>query len=167
MKKTKGIFISILIILLVFVSTVAATYSVVINVVSNNGINEIVGVITIRDLMTDSEGKFNDIYYNVKRELSISDDEGKILMDSDSLNRELQVVINSIVEYKVDKKVDSKLSNDEVYNLIVEGVNNDQDISDGLKKRIKEKSQIYINDISDFLYDIDVLVRDFEKRRYH
>lgn len=160
MKKTKGIFISILIILLVFVSTVAATYSVVINVVSNNGINEIVGVITIRDLMTDSEGKFNDTYYNVKRELSISDDEGKILMDSDSLNRELQVVINSIVEYKVDKKMDSKLSNDEVYNLIVEGVNNDQDISDGLKKRIKEKSQIYINDISDFLYDIDVLVRD-------
>lgn len=160
MKKTKGIFISILIILLVFVSTVAATYSVVINVVSNNGINEIVGVITIRDLMTDSEGKFNDTYYNVKRELSISDDEGKILMDSDSLNREFQVVINSIVEYKVDKKVDSKLSNDEVYNLIVEGVNNDQDISDGLKKRIKEKSQIYINDISDFLYDIDVLVRD-------
>lgn len=160
MKKTKGIFISILIILLVFVSTVAATYSVVINVVSNNGINEIVGVITIRDLMTDSEGKFNDTYYNVKRELSISDDEGKILMDSDSLNRELQVVINSIVEYKVDKKVDSKLSNDEVYNLIVEGVTNDQDISDGLKKRIKEKSQIYINDISDFLYDIDVLVRD-------
>ncbi len=160
MKKTKGIFISILIILLVFVSTVAATYSVVINVVSNNGINEIVGVITIRDLMTDSEGKFNDTYYNVKRELSISDDEGKILMDSDSLNRELQVVINSIVEYKVDKKVDSKLSNDEVYNLIVEGVNNDHDISDGLKKRIKEKSQIYINDISDFLYDIDVLVRD-------
>lgn len=160
MKKTKGIFISILIILLVFVSTVAATYSVVINVVSNNGINEIVGVITIRDLMTDSEGKFNDTYYNVKRELSINDDEGKILMDSDSLNRELQVVINSIVEYKVDKKVDSKLSNDEVYNLIVEGVNNDQDISDGLKKRIKEKSQIYINDISDFLYDIDVLVRD-------
>lgn len=160
MKKTKGIFISILIILLVFVSTVAATYSVVINVVSNNGINEIVGVITIRDLMTNSEGKFNDTYYNVKRELSISDDEGKILMDSDSLNRELQVVINSIVEYKVDKKVDSKLSNDEVYNLIVEGVTNDQDISDGLKKRIKEKSQIYINDISDFLYDIDVLVRD-------
>lgn len=160
MKKTKGIFISILIILLVFVSTVAATYSVVINVVSNNGINGIVGVITIRDLMTDSEGKFNDTYYNVKRELSISDDEGKILMDSDSLNRELQVVINSIVEYKVDKKMDSKLSNDEVYNLIVEGVNNDQDISDGLKKRIKEKSQVYINDISDFLYDIDVLVRD-------
>lgn len=160
MKKTKGIFISILIILLVFVSTVAATYSVVINVVSNNGINEIVGVITIRDLMTDSEGKYNDTYYNVKRELSISDDEGKILMDSDSLNRELQVVINSIVEYKVDKKMDSKLSNDEVYNLIVEGVNNDQDISDELKKRIKEKSQIFINDISDFLYDIDVLVRD-------
>lgn len=160
MKKTKGIFISILIILLVFVSTVAATYSVVINVVSNNGINEIVEVITIRDLMTDSEGKYNDTYYNVKRELSISDDEGKILMDSDSLNRELQVVINSIVEYKVDKKMDSKLSNDEVYNLIVEGVNNDQDISDELKKRIKEKSQIFINDISDFLYDIDVLVRD-------
>ena len=63
MKKSKGIIISILIILLVFVSTIAATYSVIINVVSNNGINEIVNVITIRDLMTDNDGVYNNTYY--------------------------------------------------------------------------------------------------------
>ena len=160
MKKTKGIFISILIILLVFISTVAATYSVVINVVSNNGINEIVEVITIRDLMIDSQEKYNETYYNVRRELNINDDECKTLMDSDSLNKELQVVINSIVEYKIDKKSDSKLSDDEIYNLIIEGVDNDQDISNELRKKIKEKSQVYIRDISDFLYDIDVIVND-------
>lgn len=158
--KNKGVFISILIILLVFLSTVAATYSVVINVVSNNGIKELIEVVTIRDLMTDSNGEYNDTYYNVKRELDIDDDECKILINSNSLNNELQVVINSIVEYKIDKKMDSKLSYDEIYNLIVEGVSNDRDISDEVSNKIKEKSQIYIKDISDFLYDIDVIVRE-------
>lgn len=157
--KNKGVFISILIILLVFLSTVAATYSVVINVVSNNGIKELVEVVTISDLMTNSNEEYNDTYYNVKRELDINDDECKILINSNSLNNELQVVINSIVEYKIDKKMDSKLSYDEIYNLIVDGVSNDRDISDEVSNKIKEKSQIYIKDISDFLYDIDVIVR--------
>lgn len=158
MKKSKGIIISILIILLVFVSTIAATYSVIINVVSNNGINEIVNVITIKDLMTDNDGVYNDTYYNVKNELNISDSETEILMESDELNKSLQVVLNSIVTYKVDNDENSKMSDTELYNLIVDAVNKDSTISDELKDKVKNKSNIYIRDVSDFMYDIEVSV---------
>lgn len=158
MKKSKGIIISILIILLVFVSTIAATYSVIINVVSNNGINEIVNVITIRDLMTDNDGLYNDTYYNVKNELGISDSEAEILMESDELNKSLQVVLNSIVAYKVDNDENAKMNDTELYNLIVDAVNKDGTISDELKDKVKNKSNIYIRDVSDFMYDIEVSV---------
>ena len=158
MKKSKGIIISILIILLVFVSTIAATYSVIINVVSNNGINEIVNVITIRDLMTDNDGVYNDTYYNVKNELGISESEAEILMESDELNKSLQVVLNSIVAYKVDNDENAKMSDAELYNLIVDAVNRDNTISDELKDKVKNKSNIYIRDVSDFMYDIEVSV---------
>lgn len=158
MKKSKGIIISILIILLVFVSTIAATYSVIINVVSNNGINEIVNVITIRDLMTDNDGEYNDTYYNVKNELGISDSEAEILMESDELNKSLQVVLNSIVTYKVDNDENAKMSDAELYNLIVDSVNRDNTISDELKDKVKNKSNVYIRDVSDFMYDIEVSV---------
>lgn len=158
MKKSKGIIISILIILLVFVSTIAATYSVIINVVSNNGINEIVNVITIRDLMTDNDGVYNDTYYNVKNELDISDSEAEILMESDELNKSLQVILNSIVTYKVDNDENAKMSDTELYNLIVDAVNKDSTISDELKDKVKNKSNIYIRDVSDFMYDIEVSV---------
>lgn len=158
MKKSKGIIISVLIILLVFVSTIAATYSVIINVVSNNGINEIVNVITIRDLMTDNDGLYNDTYYNVKNELDISDSEAEILMESDELNKSLQVVLNSIVTYKVDNDENTKMSDAELYNLIVDSVNRDNTISDKLKDKVKNKSNVYIRDVSDFMYDIEVSV---------
>lgn len=158
MKKSKGIIISILIILLVFVSTIAATYSVIINVVSNNGINEIVNVITIRDLMTDNDGVYNDTYYNVKNELDISDSEAEILMESDELNKSLQVVLNSIVTYKVDNDENAKMSDIELYNLIIDSVNRDNTISDKLKDKVKNKSNVYIRDVSDFMYDIEVSV---------
>lgn len=158
MKKSKGIIISVLIILLVFVSTIAATYSVIINVVSNNGINEIVNVITIRDLMTDNDGEYNDTYYNVKNELGISDSEAEILMESDELNKSLQVVLNSIVAYKVDNDENAKMSDTELYNLIVDSVNRDNTISDKLKDKVKNKSNVYIRDVSDFMYDIEVSV---------
>lgn len=158
MKKSKGIIISVLIILLVFVSTIAATYSVIINVVSNNGINEIVNVITIRDLMTDNDGLYNDTYYNVKNELGISDSEAEILMESDELNKSLQVVLNSIVAYKVDNDENAKMSDIELYNLIVDSVNRDNTISNELKDKVKNKSNVYIRDVSDFMYDIEVSV---------
>lgn len=158
MIKNKGIIISILIILIVFISTVAATYSVIINVASNNGINEIVNEITVRDLMINNNGEYNNTYYDVKRELNITDEEANILINSKELDKQLQVVLKSIVSYKVDGDTSSKLSDDEVYNLIIEGVNKDSNISSSLRNKVINKSQIYIRDVSNFLYDIDVNV---------
>lgn len=156
MIKNKGIIISILIILIVFISMIAATYSVIINVASNNGINEIVNEITVRDLMIDNNGEYNNTYYEVKRELNITLEEANILINSKELDKQLQVVLKSIVSYKVDGDINSKLSDDEVYNLIVEGVNRDSNISSSLRDKVINKSQIYIRDVSNFLYDIDV-----------
>lgn len=156
MIKNKGIIISILIILIVFISMIAATYSVIINVASNNGINEIVNEITVRDLMIDDNGEYNNTYYEVKRELNITLEEANILINSKELDKQLQVVLKSIVSYKVDGDINSKLSDDEVYNLIVEGVNRDSNISSSLRDKVINKSQIYIRDVSNFLYDIDV-----------
>lgn len=158
MIKNKGIIISILIILIVFISMIAATYSVIINVASNNGINEIVNEITVRDLMIDNNGEYNNTYYEVKRELNITLEEANILINSKELDKQLQVVLKSIVSYKVDGDINSKLSDDEVYNLIVEGVNKDSNISSSLRNKVINKSQIYIRDVSNFLYDIDVNV---------
>lgn len=156
MIKNKGIIISILIILIVFISMIAATYSVIINVASNNGINEIVNEITVRDLMIDNNGEYNNTYYEVKRELNITFEEANVLINSKELDKQLQVVLKSIVSYKVDGNINSKLSDDEVYNLIVEGVNKDSNISSSLRNKVINKSQIYIRDVSNFLYDIDV-----------
>lgn len=156
MIKNKGIIISILIILIVFISMIAATYSVIINVASNNGINEIVNEITVRDLMIDNNGEYNNTYYEVKRELNITLEEANILINSKELDKQLQVVLKSIVSYKVDGDINSKLSDDEIYNLIVEGVNKDSNISSSLRNKVINKSQIYIRDVSNFLYDIDV-----------
>lgn len=156
MIKNKGIIISILIILIVFISMIAATYSVIINVASNNGINEIINEITVRDLMIDNNGEYNNTYYEVKRELNITFEEANILINSKELDKQLQVVLKSIVSYKVDGDINSKLSDDEVYNLIVEGVNRDSNISSSLRDKVINKSQIYIRDVSNFLYDIDV-----------
>lgn len=158
MIKNKGIIISILIILIVFISMIAATYSVIINVASNNGINEIVNEITVRDLMIDNNGEYNNTYYEVKRELNITLEEANILINSKELDKQLQVVLKSIVSYKVDVDINSKLSDDEVYNLIVEGVNKDSNISSSLRNKVINKSQIYIRDVSNFLYDIEVNV---------
>jgi hypothetical protein len=156
MIKNKGIIISILIILIVFISMIAATYSVIINVASNNGINEIVNEITVRDLMIDNNGEYNNTYYEVKRELNITLEEANILINSKELDKQLQIVLKSIVSYKVDGDINSKLSDDEIYNLIVEGVNKDSNISSSLRNKVINKSQIYIRDVSNFLYDIDV-----------
>ena len=59
-KFVKAALIGI-IFLIVFISTVAATYSVIINVASNNGINEIVNEITVRDLSVSPLRNFPEI----------------------------------------------------------------------------------------------------------
>ena len=92
----------------------------------------------------------------MKNELGITEEEANILMESVPINDALQIVLESIVEYKVKDNIDAKLSNDEIYNLITDSVLNTENISDDLKSRIINKASIYREDISDYVYDIEV-----------
>ena len=156
MKKGTTIIVVALSILLVGLYTVASTYSVIIDVIENNGVMEIVNEINIRDLLTNDDGSYNDTYYDVKNELGVTEGEANILMESVPINDALQIVLESIVEYKVNDNIDAKLSNDEIYNLITDSVLNTENISDDLKSRIINKASIYREDISDYVYDIEV-----------
>lgn len=158
MKKGTTITIIILSILLVGLYTVTSTYSVIIDVIENNGVMEIVNEITVRDLLINDDGTYNDTYYTLKDELDVTEEEANILMESTPINDALQIVLESVVEYKVNNNTDAKLSNDEIYNLITDAVLNTDNISDEVKSRIINKASIYRADISDYIYDIEVSV---------
>ncbi len=155
MKKWNILLISFLSILLVIICTIAGTYAVVINVSSEEGIDKIVNEITIKDLLTNDDGMYNNTYYTVKNELNVNEEDMNILMSSKELNSNLQVVLNSVVNYKLHNK--SKLSNVEIYNLIVMSINEDNNINTNLKNKVINKSNYYKQDISDFIYDLEVL----------
>ena len=113
----KKIVVSILLVLLVGVSTIMGTYAVIINVVSDNGVDKIVNVINIKDLLSDDNGNYNGTYYDVRNELNISDNDMDILMNSSYLNDSLKIVLDNVVSYKL--RGGTKLSNDDIYNMIV------------------------------------------------
>lgn len=146
--------------LLVVVGTLATTYAVYIDVTSKNGINEIVNRVTARDLLTRDNREFNDTYYVVMGEIEASSSDMDVLMDSTSINNNLQGVIKSVVNYRLDGG--SRISNDRLYELILDGVNN-TDIDADLRARIINKSRVYIGDISDFLYSTPVRVIEGKK----
>ena len=156
MKRVTSIIIVAISILLIGLYTVASTYSVIINVIEKDGINEIVNQITIRDLLTNNDGSYNNTYYDLKRELNVTENEANILMESTPLNEALQTVLESIVEYKLNDNINAKLSNDALYNLISDSIVNTENISDNLKSRIINKASTYKQDISDYVYDIEV-----------
>ena len=156
MKKGTTIMVIVLSILLVGLYTVASTYSVIVDVIENNGIMEIVNKVTIRDLLTDDNGSYNQLYYDLKNELNATSQEANILMDSVPINDSFKIVLESIVEYKVNDNISAKLSNDELYGLITDSVLKTDNISDELKSRIINKASIYRDDISDYVYDIEV-----------
>ena len=155
MKKWNILFISFLSILLVIICTIAGTYAVVINVSSEEGIDKIVNEITIKDLLTNDDGMYNNTYYTVKNELNVNEEDMNILMSSKELNSNLQVVLSSVVNYKLHNK--NKLSNNEIYDLIVMSINEDNNINTNLKNKVINKSNYYKQDISDFIYDLEVL----------
>lgn len=157
--KTK-VAVLILLIILVGLYAVASTYSVIIEVTDKEGINEIVNIITPRDLFTDTEGNYNDLYYDVKNELGITEEEANILMDSSYINDSLQIVLQSIVDYKVDNNIDAKLSNDKINNMIKDSVTSTEGLTEETKTKIINKSSIYKNDISKYLYDIEISILD-------
>lgn len=154
----RKVVVLILLIFLVGLYTVASTYSIIIEVTDNNGENEIVNTITPRDIFTDTDGNYNDLYYDVINELSITETEANILMDSSYVNDYLQIVLQSIVDYKTDNDSSAKLSNDEVYDMIKDAVNKTEGLSDTTKTKIINKSNTYKNDISDYVYDFDVTI---------
>ena len=154
-KKTSLILIAVSI-FLIFVYTLASTYAVIINVTEEEGRQEIINEITIRDLVTNDNGSYNTYYYDVKKELDISDVEATLLIESRALNANLKMVLDSIVDYNLNNNQSARLSNKEIYNLIVEGLNNTGNLSNELRNKVINKSNVYINDISKYLYDINV-----------
>lgn len=150
----KKIIISILIVLLIGVSTIMGTYAVIINVVSEEGVDKIVNTIYIKDLLSDDSGYYNSTYYDVKRELDVNDDDMTILMNSSYLNESLRIVLENVVNYKL--RGGSKLSNDKIYDMIVNDVNNDNTINYALKNKVINNGSKYKDDISDYIYDLDV-----------
>lgn len=130
------------------------TITKTINVVSDNGVDKIVNVINIKDLLSDDNGNYNGTYYDVRNELNISDNDMDILMNSSYLNDSLKIVLDNVVSYKL--RGGTKLSNDDIYNMIVNDVNNDDSINNILKNKVIDKSDVYRNDISDYIYDLDV-----------
>lgn len=155
MKKN---LIIILIIILTITYTIASTYAVIINVKSEKGINEIINKITIKDLLINDNNEYNKTYYNVVNTLDITKEEMNILINSKELDKKLQIILNKIVDYKVNKNINSHLTDDEIYNMIKEATNNDNTIPYYLKRKVIENSQKYSSDINRFLYDLEVLI---------
>ena len=155
-KKKTTMLVIFLTGILTVIYTIASTYAVIIEVAEEEGRQEIVNKITIKDLVTDENGQYNSYYYDVKKELDITDTEATLLITSVRLNKNLQVVLDSIVDYKLNNDTSARLSNNEIYNLIVDGVNNTGSLSEELRNKVISKSNIYKRDISDFLYDIEV-----------
>lgn len=156
MKNKTWIVVIILSIVSVLAFTIASTYAVIIEVTEKDGVTEIVNSINIRDLLTNDNGEYNNTYYNVVRELNITNSEAILLMEAVPLNEALQKVLNSIVEYKLHNKVSAKYTNEELFLLIKDATNNTETISDDLKNKVINKSELYIYDVSDFLYDLEV-----------
>ena len=156
----KRLLVVLLIILLTLAYTIASTYAVIINVKSESGVNEIINKITIKDLLTGDDNEYNVTYYDVKYTLDFTEEEMNILINSKELDKKLQIVLNKIVDYKINKNINSKLTSDEIYNMIKEATNNDNTIPYYLKKKVLENSKIYSDDINDFLYDLEVSVKE-------
>lgn len=157
MNKRKSIVLVVFLVgILAVVYTLASTYAVIIEVKDEEGRQEIINNITLRDLVTDESGQYNSYYYDIKRELDITDTEAILLMNSARLNENLQIVLDSIVDYKLNNNYNAKLSNDEIFNLIVDGVNNTGSLTNDLRNKVINKSNFYRQDISNYLYDIDV-----------
>ena len=156
MKRATTIIIIAISILLVALYTITSTYSVIIEVIEKDGITEIINNITIRDLLINDDGSYNQTYYDLKNELNVDDDEANLLMNSQILNDSLQTVLKSIVEYKVHDNIEAKLSDQELYDLICQSVLDDDNLSDDLKSRIINKASVYRDDVADYIYDIEV-----------
>ena len=152
-KKVMTISILVIGILLISIFLISSTYAVIINVIKN-GEEEIISKLTIRDILIDDDGNYNSLYYDIKRELGISYEEGETLIESVPLNNVLEKVAKDVVNYKLHHK--QRMSNNELYNLIVTNINLDTRIDASVKEKVINKTQIYIYDIADYIYNFDI-----------
>ena len=164
MKKNNIILISLIIVVLTALCTIAGTYAVIINVTNENGTDKIINNIDIKDLLTNDNGTYNNTYYQIKNELNVTEEEINILMNSEPLNNKLKLVLDSIVKYRLRNNKEARYSNDEIYNMIIEGINSTiesstPNISEELKNKVIISSDRHKQDISDFLYDIEVSLK--------
>ena len=112
MKKNNIMLISLIIVILTTLCTIAGTYAVIINVTNENGTDKIINNIDIKDLLTNDNGIYNNTYYQVKNELNVNEEEMNILMNSEPLNNKLKLVLDSIVKYSLSNNKEAKYSND-------------------------------------------------------
>ena len=163
MKNNSTILAILIVISLIIIYTLTSTYAIIINFKEENGIQEIVNIITLRDLLTNENGTYNNTYYDVIKEVPLTEEEANLIMDSNKLNENLQIVLNSVVDYKLNNNTSAKLSNDYIYNLIVDGVNNTNTLSEELKTKVINKALEYKQDISNYVYDIEVKLIEGDK----
>ena len=97
-KNTSTILVILIVISLIIIYTLTSTYAIIINVKEENGIQEIVNIITLRDLLTNENGTYNNTYYDVIKEVPLTEEEANLIMDSNKLNAHLQIVLNSVVD---------------------------------------------------------------------
>lgn len=153
-KKITIISVLIISTLLVSLYVISSTYSVIINVIGKDDGSEVIEKLTIRDIISSDNGGYNSLYYDVKRELNISYEEGETLINSVLLNNVLETILNDVVGYKLHNK--TRLSNSEIYDLIVNNVRRDNTISDSVKDKVINKTGVYIDDIVKYIYDFDI-----------
>lgn len=127
----------------------STTYSVIIDVTDKE--NKIINNITIKDLVTNEDGTYNNEFYNALYELELSIDEANIIIDSVPLNKALDILLNSVNKYQIYHK--NKLTNDEIYNIVINAINEDNNINTTLKNKLIEKLKEYIGNISNYLYN--------------
>ncbi len=145
--------ITVLILSIIFISTlvVTSTYAVIVNVTESDNV-ETTNDIIIRDLLTNDNDEFNSIYYIVKSTLNLTKEEMDTVMESLPLNIVLERVINNVTSNKLHGTV--KYTNNELYDMLVTALNEDNNINEHIRMKIIDKSRGYIQEISDYLYNI-------------
>ena len=153
-KKITTISILLISTILISLYVVSSTYAVIINIITKDNTSEIVNEITINDLLRDDNGNYNSYYYDVKRELNITKEEEDSLIESVPLNNLLKTILSDVVNYRIHNK--NRLTDEEIYNLIVNAVNSDDNIEEEVKEKVIAKSYMYIKDVTDYIYGITI-----------
>lgn len=151
-KKTITIIALLSSILLVILLIIRTTYSLIVNVTERDNAYELVDRISIKDLITDEYGAYNNYYYDAITELNITIEEANILINSNELNNILNELLKNVIENRYNYQ--KRLTNNEIASMIINAVNNDNLINNELKIKVIDKTHEYINDITEYLYNI-------------